>query len=384
MRQPATNDVERKLQALGEDLKASPRFASLADDPRADLSSIPQVHVTARRLTWYEKAWSYVAEAGESVGNFFSRASGSNYSSGANPSPNYDFANAVAVARERIRMEKQAPPAESYIYDPRSLRLNKWDQRVARGLHTPFEMTMQTATDLGGGARQIGNGNLLDGAIQFGSGLLGMVPFGRALGGLRGATLNTSSAASFGTPAWSVSKNGAYGQNFGARALEADFGLSTGYTTGSTTLFGAGVRGANTTLPAGPININPLNPGTRFYVGANGEILDANTYARNSGFRTGVRDQAWADAVNKETGLVSDPLSGLVMKKAEPWDMGHRPGMEYWKERDYAIKDWLDNRNFTTRQGFLDKMNDPSRYRPELPSSNRSHRAEDVSNDFWK
>jgi hypothetical protein len=117
---------------------------------------------------------------------------------------------------------------------------------------------------------------------------------------------------------------------------------------------------------------------------ANGEILDANTYTRNSGFRTGVRDQAWANAVDSETGLVRDPLSGSVMNKAEPWDMGHRPGMEYWKERDYAINDWLDSRNFATRQQFLDKMNDPSRYRPELPSSNRSHRAEDASNEFWK
>ena len=91
-----------------------------------------------------------------------------------------------------------------------------------------------------------------------------------------------------------------------------------------------------------------------------------------------------ANAVDMDTGLVRDPLKGAVMSKDEPWDMGHRPGMEYWKERDYAINDWLDNRNLTTRQEFLDRMNDPSRYRPELPSSNRSHRAEDVSNDFWR
>lgn len=132
-----------------------------------------------------------------------------------------------------------------------------------------------------------------------------------------------------------------------------------------------------------PISINPLNPDTRFYVRPDGETLDAKTYARNSGFRTGVRDSVWNNAVDGDTGLVTDPLKGIPMKKAEPWDMGHRPGMEYWKERDNAINNWLNNYNFTTRKQFLDKMNDPSRYRPELPESNRSHRAEDDSNDFW-
>jgi hypothetical protein len=133
-----------------------------------------------------------------------------------------------------------------------------------------------------------------------------------------------------------------------------------------------------------PTSIRPLNPDTRFYVSPEGEVLDKKTYARNSGFRNGVRDDVWDEAVNPETGLVSDPLSNVVMSKDEPWDMGHRPGMEYWKERDNAIIKWLDTRDYTTRKEFLDKMNDPDRYQPELPSSNRSHRGEDASNDFWE
>ncbi|PCE23749.1 hypothetical protein BWP39_29150 [Paraburkholderia acidicola] len=135
---------------------------------------------------------------------------------------------------------------------------------------------------------------------------------------------------------------------------------------------------------ASPKTITPLNPGTRFYVNGNGEILDAKTYARNSGFRNGVRDQAWANAVDEDTGLVSDPLTGSTMNSGERWDMGHRPGMEYWKERDNAINNWLNNGEHMTRKEFLDIMNDPSRYRPELPSSNRSHQAEDASNLFWE
>lgn len=135
---------------------------------------------------------------------------------------------------------------------------------------------------------------------------------------------------------------------------------------------------------SGPISVRPLNPSTRFYVSAEGEVLDAKTYARNSGFRKGVRDEAWNDAINPETGLVNDPLTGSTMNKSEPWDMGHREGMEYWKERDNAINKWLDNRDYTTRTEFLDKMNDPKRYRPEIPSSNRSHRGEDATNSFWE
>jgi hypothetical protein len=127
-----------------------------------------------------------------------------------------------------------------------------------------------------------------------------------------------------------------------------------------------------------------LNPGTRFYVSSDGQTLDARTYERNSGFRANVKDVVWENAVDPSTGLVTDPLSGQVMNRNAPWDMGHRPGMEFWKERDNAINSWLDTREFMTRKQFLDRMNDPSRYRPELPASNRGHRAEDDTNLFWQ
>ncbi|MEJ2632842.1 MAG: GH-E family nuclease [Acidihalobacter sp.] len=133
-----------------------------------------------------------------------------------------------------------------------------------------------------------------------------------------------------------------------------------------------------------PVEVNPLNPNTRFYISPEGDVLDAKTYARNSGFRKGVRDEVWGDAVDSETGLVRDPLSGAVMNKEEARDMGHRPGMEYWKERDNTISRWLNEREHISRKEFLDKMNDPKRYRPELPSSNRSHRGEDATHDFWE
>ena len=127
---------------------------------------------------------------------------------------------------------------------------------------------------------------------------------------------------------------------------------------------------------------NSLKPDTRFYVKPDGQTLDAKTYSRNSGFRSGVRDKTWDDAVDPATGRVSDPLTGKTMSKDEPWDMGHRPKMEYWKERDNAISEWLNNDKAMSRGDFLDRMNDPSRYRPELPSSNRSHKGEDRTSDF--
>lgn len=152
---------------------------------------------------------------------------------------------------------------------------------------------------------------------------------------------------------------------------------------GSQEARGNAAGAANNTANVGPKILEPLNPGTRFYVRPDGQTLDAKTYTRNSGFRSGVRDKVWDKAVDPETGLVKDPLTGTTINKSQPWDMGHRPGMEYWKERNNAINKWLDDGVYTTRKEFLDKMNDPSRYRPELPLSNRGHRLEDVTDDFW-
>lgn len=36
-----------------------------------------------------------------------------------------------------------------------------------------------------------------------------------------------------------------------------------------------------------------------------------------------------------------------------------------------------------TRKQFLDEHNNPDHYRPELPSSNRSHKGEDLTDDYF-
>jgi toxin YqcG len=66
--------------------------------------------------------------------------------------------------------------------------------------------------------------------------------------------------------------------------------------------------------------------------------ISPKTYARPSGFRKGVRDTAWNDAVEPRTGQVRDPLTGRFMSKEQPWDMGHRPGYESRKHHVSAAE----------------------------------------------
>lgn len=98
-------------------------------------------------------------------------------------------------------------------------------------------------------------------------------------------------------------------------------------------------------------------------------------YFRPGNYRKGVRDRVWEQAVRDSPGgVVRDPKTGQELKQREPWDMGHREGYEFEKHRESAWRRGL------TREEFLDEYNDPSHYRPELPSSNRS-RTEEAPSD---
>lgn len=100
------------------------------------------------------------------------------------------------------------------------------------------------------------------------------------------------------------------------------------------------------------------------------------SYKRPSGFRNGVRDEAWENAKGPD-GLVRDPKTNQVMNKDDPWDMGHKPGYEFRKHAASA-----EQRGISRKQ-FLDEHNTPSHYRPELPSSNRSHSGELPDNIYY-
>jgi len=114
-------------------------------------------------------------------------------------------------------------------------------------------------------------------------------------------------------------------------------------------------------------------------IGAVGDVgsLKKGTYSRPSEYRKGVRDKAWGDAIEPSTGRVRDPKTGQFMGKDKSWDMGHKPGHEFRKHQKSAAERGID------RKQFLDEHNNPSHYRPELPSSNRSHAAEDMTDSYF-
>lgn len=99
------------------------------------------------------------------------------------------------------------------------------------------------------------------------------------------------------------------------------------------------------------------------------------SYARPSSFRKGVRDQVW-EAARGSDGMVRSP-GGQIMNSSEPWDMGHKPGYEFRKHQQSAIQRGI------SRKAFLDEYNDPTHYRPEPPSYNRSHRGEDLTDAYF-
>ena len=61
----------------------------------------------------------------------------------------------------------------------------------------------------------------------------------------------------------------------------------------------------------------------------------------------------------------------------DPWDMGHKPGYEFRKHKTSA-----QERNIERKQ-FLNEYNNPNHYRPELPSSNRGHFGEDMTETYY-
>ena len=103
----------------------------------------------------------------------------------------------------------------------------------------------------------------------------------------------------------------------------------------------------------------------------------SSTYNRPSGFRKGVKEEVWKSAIEPKTHNVRDPVTGRFMSKNKPWDMGHKPGHEWWKFRAHA-------KNFNlSRKQVLDWYNNPKHYRPELPSSNRCHAGENLTSEFF-
>jgi HNH/ENDO VII superfamily nuclease with conserved GHE residues len=77
-----------------------------------------------------------------------------------------------------------------------------------------------------------------------------------------------------------------------------------------------------------------------------------------------------AEAATPRTpdGRPIDPNNGQPIDGTP--DFGHKPGNEFWREKQTAESEGL------TQQQFSDRMNDPSKDQLDDASSNRSHRYE--------
>jgi RHS repeat-associated protein len=82
----------------------------------------------------------------------------------------------------------------------------------------------------------------------------------------------------------------------------------------------------------------------------------------------GFREQVWEMAKGAD-GNVYDP-NGRILKFNEPWELGHTPANKFSDAQLRAAQEGWD------RQTWIRYQNDPRIYRPELPSSNASHRFE--------
>lgn len=122
-------------------------------------------------------------------------------------------------------------------------------------------------------------------------------------------------------------------------------------------------------------NLEVANAHT-YFVGKDAVLVHNCNYKRPKGFRKGVRDDAWESAREDSTKQVRDPVTGQFMSKNKPWDMGHKPGHEFKKHAKSAKDRGID------RKQFLNEHHKSDNYRPELPSSNRSHKGEAPDNVY--
>ncbi|MEK4628235.1 GH-E family nuclease [Solibacillus sp. FSL R7-0682] len=80
-------------------------------------------------------------------------------------------------------------------------------------------------------------------------------------------------------------------------------------------------------------------------------------------------EQVWENAKDPIDGKVYDP-TGVEIRRNGQWDMGHIPGEKYSEVHELFMNDTI------TKKEFLEWYRNPSNYRPELPSTNRSHKYE--------
>lgn len=147
-------------------------------------------------------------------------------------------------------------------------------------------------------------------------------------------------------------------------------GAVNGYMFGGA---GVGVAGIRNAAKSGKLaGFMADEAGSVSYEGGSGSKPYTNSrpsYGKNQ------VNEVWENAKDPITGKVYDP-SGveITWDKTKPrngqWDMGHIPGEKYSEMHQLYMDDVI------SKDEFLEWYRNPRNYRPELPSTNRSHKYE--------
>ncbi|BCJ36379.1 hypothetical protein Athai_38820 [Actinocatenispora thailandica] len=99
------------------------------------------------------------------------------------------------------------------------------------------------------------------------------------------------------------------------------------------------------------------------------KVNGANRYGRVK-LRADTKGKIQAKAPKDSSGNYIDPNTGQSVPKTGPFHYGHKPGYEFWRNREMAESDnW-------TRDEFIEYENDPEHYQIEDPANNMSHKYE--------
>ena len=206
-----------------------------------------------------------------------------------------------------------------------------------------------------------------------------MIPIGQA---------STAGNLTFKSTATIVAKEGiSMGAGAGAQKITTDVtgndtaGMVAGMVASGVTAKGLnGIEAEANKLAKAPKGIDGVTEGAGNLAEDVGKVVESGsgskpyTNSRPSYGKNQV-NEVWENAKDPITGKVYDP-SGveITWDKTKPrngqWDMGHIPGEKYSEMHQLYMDDVI------SKDEFLEWYRNPKNYRPELPSTNRSHKYE--------
>jgi hypothetical protein len=119
-------------------------------------------------------------------------------------------------------------------------------------------------------------------------------------------------------------------------------------------------------VPDLPPDLPPKPGGARFVVRSDGTVTDSAEPAATRPYMRVDTRKAILDATEKTPeGDFVDPNTREVIPKEGPFDIGHRPGYEWWRTQQIAREEgW-------TREQLIEYENDPSHFQIEARGVNR-------------